>query len=240
MILTLILTQIEEFFVVAPVKKGKKKAVKSRKAGGEKLPSLSHSATQYESYRDGYRALRSLVFIQSIFILIFLMAIMYFFNTYKAKRVHFATTNSGKLIPLVALDRPNLTGPSLMSWVSIVSSEVLTFGFSDYRPRLNEASRHFTRIGWESFADALEKAEYMKMVESEQMVVTAIPREAPVVISEGPINGRYQWEISLAMNVTFHAGSKEDSQVKRIRITVVRVPYLESPNGIGIERWIQK
>ena len=223
-----------------PQKTGKKKNISSAKSGvSDSASKINHVSVKYEFYRDGYRAIRTVALMQSIFILLFVIAVMYFLNVYKSERIYFATTNSGKLIPLVALDNPNLTNPALMSWVSQVVTEVLTFGFNDYRQRLNEASRHFTRVGWESFASALERAEFMEKIENKQMIVTSIPAGAPVVVSEGLVNGRYQWEVNIPMNITFQAGNKKEPKRSNLTITIVRVPYLENPNGIGIERWKQ-
>ena len=40
------------------------------------------------------------------------------------------------------------------------------------------------------------------------------------------------------MNITYRAGSQTRSDNLLIRFLIVRVPKLESPNGVGIEQWI--
>jgi intracellular multiplication protein IcmL len=139
---------------------------------------------------------------------------------------------------MVALNEPNLSTPALMSWSAQAATEVMTFGFNDYRRRLQEASRNFTRTGWASFTGALDKSRILEMVQQNQQVVTAAPRSAPVLISEGMSNGRYQWQIEIPMVITYQAGSQTRADNLIVTLLIVRVSKLESPNGVGIEQWV--
>ncbi len=225
----------------APVKRrGKKKPVSSAvvKDAVELQKGLGTVVVRNEFYRDGYRALLRIAVLEAA-VMFALIAIMFFVVYVNQKEYrYFATSEDGRLVPMVALNQPNLSPPALMSWVSQASTEVMTFGFHDYRRRLQEASRNFTRRGWESFTDALEKSRIIEMVEDNRQVVTAAPTSAPVLIQEGVFNGRYQWVVELPMNLTYQAGGSMRSDSLLLTLVVVRMPRLESPNGIGIERWI--
>ena len=107
-----------------------------------------------------------------------------------------------------------------------------------YRRRLQEASRNFTRRGWESFTKALQQSRIIEMVEVNQQVVTAAPRGAPIISSEAVVQGRYQWIVELPMILTYQSGSLTRSDNVMVTIVIVRVSRLESPNGVGIEQWI--
>jgi intracellular multiplication protein IcmL len=139
---------------------------------------------------------------------------------------------------MVPLNEPNLSTPALMSWVAQASTEVMTFGFNDFRRRLQESSRNFTRRGWESFTQALQRSRIIEMVEANQQVVTAAPQGAPIVRSEGLVAGRYQWTIELPLILTYQSGSRSRSDRLLVTLVVVRVPRLESSNGVGIEQWV--
>lgn len=191
-----------------------------------------------EFYRDGYRSLLRLTFIQGIVILGLLGAMYFVIHIHQPENRYFATTEDGRLIPMVPLNQPNLSTPALMSWVAQASTEVMTFGFNDYRRRLQESSRNFTRRGWESFTQALQRARIIEMVEANQQVVTASPQGAPILESEGLVAGRYQWVVQLPLILTYQSGSKTRSDSLLVTVVVVRVPRLESPNGVGIEQWI--
>lgn len=189
-------------------------------------------------YRDGYRTLLQVVLLEGLVIVGLVLAIFFVIHTNQPENRYFATTEDGRLVPMISLDQPNLSTPALMSWVAQSSTEVMTFGFNDYRRRLQEASRNFTRRGWESFTQALQRSRIIEMVEANQQVLTAAPRGAPVLQSEGLAAGRYRWVVQLPMSVTYQSGSMTRTDNLLVTLVVVRVPRLESPNGVGIEQWI--
>ncbi len=216
-----------------------KKKEKSEKAPPQETVSgLGTVVVRNEFYRDGYRNLLRLSFIQGLVILGLLGAMYFVININQPENRYFATTEDGRLIPMVGLNEPNLSTPALMSWVAQSSTEVMTFGFNDYRRRLQESSRNFTRRGWESFTQALQKSRIIEMVETNQQVVTAAPQGAPILESEGLIAGRYQWVIQLPLILTYQSGARTKSDSLLVTVVVVRVPRLESPNGVGIEQWV--
>ncbi len=191
-----------------------------------------------EFYRDGYRSILKLAVFQSLIIVALIAAMFFVINVHQPENRYFATTEDGRLIPMVALSQANLSTPALMSWVAQSTTEVMTFGFNDYRRRLQEASRNFTRQGWESFTQALQRSRIIEMVEANQQVVTAAPQGAPILESEGLVRGRYQWVVQVPMVLTYQTGSKTRSDSLLVTVVVVRVPRLESPNGVGVEQWI--
>jgi intracellular multiplication protein IcmL len=191
-----------------------------------------------EYYRDGYRTLQKTVLFLVVSMIMLIGAMFFVINVHQPQDRYFATTVDGRLVPMVSLSQPNLSNPALMSWVAQAATEVLTFGFHDYRRRLQESSRNFTRTGWESFTTALERSSILEMVQNNRQVVTAAPRAAPVLLWEGLDNGRYSWRIEIPLIVTYQSGSQRKTDSLRVTLTVVRVPKLESPNGVGIEQWI--
>lgn len=202
------------------------------------ISGLGKVVVRNEFYRDGYRLALRVAVIQT-FVMVGLVSAMFFvIHVHQPENRYFATTEDGRLIPMVALSQPNLSTPALMSWVAQAATEVMTFGFNDYRRRLQEASRNFTRRGWESFTTALQKARTIESIEANSQVVTAAPRGAPILQSEGVINGQYQWVVQIPMVLTHESGSKTRNDNWIVTIVIVRVPRLESPNGVGIAQWI--
>lgn len=213
-------------------------AAAAEAAAAEDVSGLGRVVVRNEFYRDGYRTLLRLALILA-FIIVGLIGAMYFvIQTHQPENRYFATTEDGRLVPMVALSEPNLSTPALMSWVAQAATEVMTFGFNDYRRRLQEASRNFTRRGWESFTGALERSRIIELVEANQQVLTAAPQGAPIVVSEGLVAGRYQWEVQMPLVLTYQAGARTRTDRLLVTIVIVRVPRLESANGVGIEQWV--
>lgn len=208
------------------------------KMSAEDVRGLGAVVIRNQFYRDGYRSLLKVAFLEACIIVGLIIAIFFVIHTNQPENRYFATTEDGRLVPMVPLNQPNLSSPALMSWVAQSATEVMTFGFNDYRRRLQESSRNFTRRGWESFTQALQRARIIEMVEANQQVVTAAPQGAPILQSEGLVNGRYQWTVQVPMIVTYQSGAKTRSDRLLVTVVVVRTPRLESPNGVGIEQWI--
>ncbi len=205
---------------------------------GEKLDALGTVVVRNDFYRDGYRNMLRLAVAQGVAILLLIGAMYFVIHVHQPEDRYFATTEDGRLVPLVPLNQPNLSTPALTSWVAQASTEVMTFGFNDYRRRLQESSRNFTRRGWESFTKALQQTRIVETVDANQQVITAVPRGAPIIQSEGVVNGRYQWVVQLPLLLTFEAGASSQTHTYIVSVVVVRVSRLESANGVGIEQWI--
>lgn len=202
------------------------------------LSGLGRVVLRNEYYRDGYRLALRVAVVQS-FVIVGLIAAMFFvINVHQPENRYFATTEDGRLIPMVSLSQPNLSNPALMSWVAQAATETMTFGFSDYRRRLQESSRNFTRRGWESFTSALQSARIIESIEANSQVISAAPRGAPILQSEGVVNGQYQWIVQIPMVLSYQSGSRQRSDNWLVTLVVVRVPRLESPNGVGIAQWV--
>ena len=220
-------------------KVGKKKAPAA--AGGaqanQSLKGLGTVMVRNEFYRDGYRIMRMVALAQAVAIIALIGAVIHFVEVRKEYK-YFATTEDGRLVPMIPLNQPNLSTPALMSWVAQSAAEVMTFGHHDYKRRLQEASRSFTRPGWESFTSALQRSGTMEMVEANRQVVTAAPGGAPIITSEGLRNGRYQWVVQMPLRVTYQSGARKSSKTMQLTLVVVRVEQLESPHGVGINQWL--
>ena len=218
--------------------RGKPKKTMQTKADDQDLSTLGKVVLRNEYYRDGYRLALRVSVVQSFIILGLIAAMFFVIHVHQPENRYFATTEDGRLIPMVSLTQPNLSNPALMSWVAQAATEVMTFGFNDYRRRLQEASRNFTRRGWESFTGALQAARIIESVEANSQVISAAPRGAPVLQSEGVVNGQYQWIVQIPMVLSYQSGSKTRADNWIVTLVVVRVPRLESPNGVGIAQWV--
>lgn len=223
----------------APIRgKGSSKKAAEVKAEDKDLSGLARTVLRNEFYRDGYRLALRVSVIQSFIILGLIGAMFFVIHVHQPENRYFATTEDGRLIPMVQLNQPNLSNPALMSWVAQASTEIMTFGFNDFRRRLQESSRFFTRSGWESFSTALQEARILESIEENTQVVSAAPSGAPILRSEGVVNGQYQWVVEIPMVLSYQSGSKKRADYWIVTLVVVRVPRLESPNGVGIAQWI--
>lgn len=221
-------------------KRGKPEKVVEKNAQDTGGIGLGKVLLRNEFYRDGYRLALRVAVVQSFIIVGLIFSMLYVIKIHQPENRYFATTEDGRLIPMIPLSQPNLSRPALLSWVTQAATEVMTFGFNDFRRRLQEASRHFTGPGWQSFTKALQEAKTIDIIQNNTQVITATPRGAPVLESEGIVNGQYQWIVQIPMLITYESGAKKKNENLMVSIVIVRVSRLESPNGVGISQWIAR
>lgn len=201
---------------------------------------LEAVVTRNVYYRDGYRNLVKIAIIQSMAIVALIVALTVTIMSSRPQDRFFATTSDGRLIRMIALNEPNMNDAALVSWAARAASDVMTFGFHDYQRRLQEASSYFTRRGWQSFTEALERSRLMEGVTKAQRVVTAAPKSAPVIIQQGLVDGIYRWIVELPLIVTYQSGTAQQSDTVNVQLVIVRVSTLDSPSGVGIQQWIAR
>ncbi len=191
-------------------------------------------------YRDGYRNLVKLTIIQGVVILILIIALAITIAVSRPQDRFFATTADGRLIRMIPLNESNMTDAAIVSWAARSGSDIMTFGFHDHQKRLQETSIYFTRRGWQSFTEALEKSRIIQGVEQNQQVVTAAPQRAPVIVQQGLVAGIYRWIVTVPLVVTYQSGTAQSSNTLEVTMVIVRVSTLDNPSGVGIQQWVAR
>ncbi len=144
-------------------------------------------------YRDSYRKLVILLFLSWIVIIV-LAATVYFQVANRPTPQYFATTESGRIIPLVPLNQPNLSDKAVIQWASQAVLSVFTYNFMNYRQVFQTNRQYFTATGWQQFLSALSKSRNLDAVTSKKLVLSAVLSSAPVITREEVRGGKYTWE----------------------------------------------
>ena len=224
----------------APHKTGTAEPKKPRVSDEISEDALNAVVTRNVFYQDNYRNLIKIAIMEGVAVALLVVALtaVTFFN--RPEPAYFATTNDGRIVPLIALNEPNVSRSALIGWVVQAVTETMTFGFHDWRERLGKSMRHFTPTGQESFTTALTDSGLLDAVQQKRQVISTSPKQSPVVIQEGvdPISRRYRWVLQVPVSMTIQSGNSIDSRQYRITVVIVRLSALESENGLGIEQWI--
>lgn len=200
---------------------------------------IQNILARYEFYRDRYRWVLYILLAQTVAMIISLTTISYLAKRNPEPR-YFATRADGALIRLVPLKEPMLTRSAVLSWAGRAATAAFTFDFVNFRQQLQDASQAFTADGWRTFLKALEDSRNLLAVKERKLVVTAALQGAPVLLTEGAVNGKYQWRIEMPVVVAYQSGSDSQRQSLLVVMTVARVPQLEFPEGIGITQFVAR
>jgi len=190
-------------------------------------------------YRDGYRTLLRISLIQGVVIGLLVMSIVALALTIKPRLVYFATTSDGRIINIVPMNEPYLTPAQLLAWTASHARMVMTFGYHDYRDRLQESSAYFTPTGWDSFNRALKDANFIDAIQAHKLVVTMDINAAPEIQSAFVRNGVYTWYVQFPVTIKFDGEQPPQPITTTLRLQIVRVSTLQNPDGISIEQWVQ-
>ncbi|MEZ0226003.1 MAG: DotI/IcmL/TraM family protein [Alphaproteobacteria bacterium] len=194
--------------------------------------------TRNEFYRDGFRNLIKIAIIEGIVIVGLILTLLVYIQASQPQDRYFATTADGRIMQMTPLDQANMDTPALLSWVAASAADVMTFNYTDYQRRLQQSSRHFTKVGWETFAGALQRSRIIDSVTAGNQMVSAQPKTAPVLVQEGPINGKYRWVVQMPLIVNYKGTVNARQDTLNLSLVIERVAALENPNGVGIAQWV--
>lgn len=201
---------------------------------------VSTVLTRNSFYRDGYRLLLRISVIQGIIIMLLVAAIFAMILSMETRYIYFATTSDGRIIDIVPLNQPFRSRGDVVAWAAGRAQEVMRFGYSDFRQRLQDSSRHFTAVGWESFTKAMKEARILEAVEARKLTVQMEIEAAPEVKSAFERDGVFTWFLQFPVTIRFDGNEAPQSISATLILQVVRVSTLQNPEGISIEQWIAR
>lgn len=155
--------------------------------------------------------------------------------------VYHSITPDGRQAILVPLDLPNLTNPAIVSWAATSVTEVLSFGFGDVEAKTIQQKQRFTKLGWKAFVKAFLSTKVSESFKRNQMVMTTVPSDVPVILSQGVNDDDvFQWKLEVPIITTYAANNNViKPELGTIQMSIVRVPYDINPTGIAIDVWRQ-
>ncbi|MGE3318815.1 MAG: type IVB secretion system apparatus protein IcmL/DotI [Candidatus Berkiella sp.] len=193
-------------------------------------------------YRDNYRRLM-LVCLGLICLTGGLIYWGLYERTHQPLPQYFATTYDGKLIPIIPLSEPGLTPNSLLQWATDAAQACYTFNFVNFRKALQDIRIYFTKSGYQYFLKALKDSNNLDAIQSKQLVVSAVPTGAPVILKKGIFNdgsptGVYSWTVQLPMQLEYRSSTDRFTQRILLTMLITRVSTLESPKGVAIASFV--
>lgn len=150
---------------------------------------------------------------------------------------YFAAMENGALFPEEPLDKPGLETNELLNWITEAMMESNTFNFIDNAAVIDAASVYFTKEGYESYKNALDAAKIITTVVEKKYVLRAVATDAPQLLLEKPFAGRYMWKVKIPMQFRYQNVRTDFGTLVEITLIVMRVPTIQSPNGVLILKY---
>jgi len=190
-------------------------------------------------YRDSYRKI-IVALLVALIIIVGLTISLIFVIAERPVPKYFAATDSGRIIPLVPLDQPNLKNKAVLQWTSEAVVSIYSYNFVNFREVFEENKKYFTTTGWRGFMNAVSSAKNLEAVQEKKFVVSAVLTGAPIILNQYVIRGRYTWRLQMPVLVTYQSASDRVTQNFVVTLEIRRISTLDSVFGIGIANFVAR
>lgn len=187
-------------------------------------------------YRDGYYKALAAMGILLVAIALLVSASLYL-QLSKPHPVTFAVGDEFRTLSSIPTNKPYLSQPDLIQWVSDVLPRLFTFDFVNYNQELKSVSDYFTVNGAKSYADQLKVyADYNSIV-PQKLFLNAKPAGAPFILNQGILPGQiYGWLIQMPLELDYRSAGRRNTMTLVMQALVVRVSTLNNLSGVAIEK----
>jgi len=186
-----------------------------------------------EQCRDGYRKLLKYLLIGTL-TAAGLAVILVLQLLARGEPDYYATTTTGRVVPVHSLSEPIVTSNYILQWASLATRDILNLHFDSYQSELQQSSGYFTAAGWNSFKKALNVSGMLKTIEQSKLDASAVVNGDPVVLDREVMHGRYTWCIQLPVLVTYTSASENRQARFIVTMNVERISTLNNNKGIAI------
>lgn|SRR3990167_4805821 len=188
-------------------------------------------------YRDNYkRAVLAVLFVMIINVILASAIIDRYLNPPEPQ--YFATNAQYQLIKWHPLSDPVFDNNYVFQWVSNAVQQAFSLDFIHWREQLQTAANNFTNNGWYWFLSSYKSSGNLETLVKLQMVSNAAVTGAPEMLKQGVLDGRYVWEISIPILVTYTNTKRTIPLPMKVTVIVTRVPVQDNPAQIAINQFV--
>lgn len=151
---------------------------------------------------------------------------------FKKKTESFAVTETGRVVPLVPLDKPYVNDSRVSGFAEECLRSSFAHDYENYRFTMGSAKNCYTAQGSKAFETAMDPMlEDIKV----KRVVMSSSLEPTVVVKSYLLSGVVYWETQTPMTL-YRRGTRDQLAPTRFLVTTVieRVPLDENVRGISV------
>lgn len=188
-------------------------------------------------FRDSYRKLLNLM-VLLLWLGVIMAVVLTFMVLTPGTPKYYASTTTGEIYNLHSLGEPVVTNDFILKWASLLATQVYNLNFEKYQEQLDTVKPRFTEHGWASLQTALQSSGFIKSIEQNKLISSAVVDGAPVISMHMIIHHRYTWVVEFPLLVTFQSASETRQQKLNVQVRVMRVPVLDVPQGIQCDGFV--
>lgn len=187
-------------------------------------------------YRDRYTSILISVLIAMILLLSAMSFVLYQVYT-RPLPVFIAVSADNQRMQLTAHDSPNLLSTTILKWASKAATAAYTFNFAEYVSQINAVRPYFTSTGWVDYQASVDGL--LDAIIAQKLLVYGVVSGPPVISNQGELPGHeYAWRVQIPFIVIYQGADVSRQYNYTVLMTIVKVPTLQNPNGIGVDQFV--
>ena len=139
-----------------------------------------------------------------------------------------------------SLATPNMSATDILVWANEAAVKIHTYTYLTYRRDLQQIQNYFWPNAWDVYQRALKTQHYKKSLITQQMAVSAVAADVPLLLKQGVNNGRYTWKVEVPLLLHFQGGRHSLNQKISLTLVIQRTPPYLGKRGVGIVRIEEK
>lgn len=138
---------------------------------------------------------------------------------------YFASTDDGRIIPLIPLDEPTLSVADVIDFAQKATRRSMTLDFLNFRSQLEDSRQYFTDAGFDSFLGTMSESGILDSIRNGRYNMSA-STDTGVLAQQGVLNGRRVYIINFPLTLKL-SGQTTDRPDQRF-IATVRVERIST------------
>ena len=148
----------------------------------------------------------------------------------------------------VPLNFPHRNAEQIGEWVVMATAEAMSFASDNFEDDLKKNYGHFTPEGKTQYDAFLEENSVFRILRSKKFYLRSFVQEAPLLLNEGAVDGRYRWLYEVPIMVSYMDRGMKDyknatppvNQLVSVTVQVGRTADVTPGKDLLIERWSGK
>jgi hypothetical protein len=168
--------------------------------------------------------------------LILALCAIFWLVAHPAKPQPFAVTPQGRIIPIKPLSDPIIGEDQLLSIAQNNIVQAYTFTFANYNQQMAYLKPLFSHAAFIAFQNSLVSSKTIGNLQSQKLIISAVPLNAPSIVAQGSIGGALAWHIQMKILINYASDGVASAQnrTKYVNIVLQRANTTKYPIGVRI------
>jgi len=147
----------------------------------------------------------------------------------------------GRVVKLESTRTQSLTETQVLDWAARKIGSIHSLTFTDYRDHVQSLRADFTKTAFLEYQRALLASKSLDKVKGDRLVMWAVPKEAPKLLSAKLVNGKFTWVVEMKITQYLAGGEYVASGTDMLAtMTIERVSRARNLSGVVINKYLAK